>query len=146
MAAEIEQMLKDLGLQQYRSDFWQAGLDNWEAICKITDSELAVICIRLGHRRKLQREVARRLLWPDFKPLPTTEELLLLLQHNEQGRENIREDYFTLPSSWWSREIACHTATRQMPPPKLPHNSSSTSNEASVLSGDSEPGRRDIRA
>lgn len=33
------QMLNDLGLQQYRKAFLQAGLDNWEALCKITDAE-----------------------------------------------------------------------------------------------------------
>ncbi|TVY58947.1 hypothetical protein LCER1_G001526 [Lachnellula cervina] len=99
MTAEIAEMLEDLDLKQYRSSFLQAGLDNWEALCKITDSELDVLGIRLGHRRKLQREVARRLLWPDFKPLPTTQELLLLLWHNEQGRAGGREDYFSLPCS-----------------------------------------------
>jgi hypothetical protein len=127
MSAEIEQMLREAGLMQYHSKFLQAGLDNWESLCKITDSELSVLGVSLGHRRKLQREIARRLMWPDYKPLPTPEELLLLLLHNKEGRSSEREDYFTLPASWWSRES--HTSNHYSSSPSsskaLPRNTSS---------------------
>ncbi|TVY44176.1 hypothetical protein LOCC1_G004935, partial [Lachnellula occidentalis] len=87
MAAEINQMLEDLSLIQYRTPFHHAGLDNWASLCRITDAELEELGVRPGHRRKLQREVARRLLWPDFKPLPTSEELLGLLGDYEDATD-----------------------------------------------------------
>jgi len=127
MSAEIEQMLREAGLMQYHSHFLQAGLDDWESLCKITDSELSALGVSLGHRRKLQREIARRLMWPDYKPLPTPEELLLLLSHNREGRNSERKDYFTLPASWWSRETNHSNSYNASPPPAkaLPRNSSS---------------------
>lgn len=126
MSAEIKQMLWEAGLIQYYSEFLQAGLDNWESLCKITDLELSVLGVSLGHRRKLQREVARRLMWPDYKPLPTPEELLLLLLHNEAGSSSEREDYFTLPASSWSRETS-NPHTFSPSSKMLPRDSSSTS-------------------
>jgi hypothetical protein len=76
MAAELNLILGEIGLGQYFSDCFCAGFRSWEVLCTITESQLAVIKFRLGHRRKLQREIARRQLqWPDYKPLPTESEL-----------------------------------------------------------------------
>ena len=41
----------------------------------MTESDFDALGIRLGDRRKLQREIARRQLWPDGSPLPTPDEL-----------------------------------------------------------------------
>lgn len=75
MSSEAERVLSFLGLQHYLPAFLEAGFDDWDALSNITESDLISLNVRLGHRRKLQREIARGLLWPDNKPLPTTEEL-----------------------------------------------------------------------
>jgi len=41
----------------------------------VTENDFEALGIRLGDRRKLQREIARRQLWPDGSPLPTPDEL-----------------------------------------------------------------------
>jgi len=75
MTTELERILEELGLKQYLENCLTAGFDDWETLSNITESDLVNLNIRLGHRRKLQREIARRYLWPDDKPLPTPEEL-----------------------------------------------------------------------
>jgi hypothetical protein len=66
----------ELGLEQYFPYCLRAGFHNWESLSHITEAQLAAINFRLGHRRKLQREIARRRLqWPDHRPLPTALEL-----------------------------------------------------------------------
>ena len=76
MAAELQQILVELGLEQYFHDCLRAGFQNWESLSNVTEAQLAAINFRLGHRRKLQREIARRRLqWPDHRPLPTALEL-----------------------------------------------------------------------
>lgn len=69
MASELENVLTRLGLQEYTRLFQNAGFDTWEALTKITESQLAALKIKLGHRRKLQREIARFRAWPDDDPL-----------------------------------------------------------------------------
>lgn len=68
-------MLYELGLQQYIPTFLEAGFDDWETFRDIQESDFLKLNVRRGHMRKLQREIARRQLWPDLRPLPTTEDL-----------------------------------------------------------------------
>lgn len=52
----------------------------------MTESDFDALNIRLGDRRKLQREIARRQFWPENSPLPTPDELrefTLSLQDND---------------------------------------------------------------
>jgi hypothetical protein len=110
---ELERSLRDLGLEQYLSNCLRAGIQSWQSLSTITEEELIAIGIRVGHRRKLQRAVARGLLWPDNRPLPTASELT---QHRQdlrrltRGRidpELLEENYYSLASSVqspWSRE------------------------------------------
>jgi hypothetical protein len=68
MAFEDKQIIRDLGLEQYFRDCLRTGFQNWESLCNIAEAQLAAINFRLGHRRKLQREIARRRLQcPDHK-------------------------------------------------------------------------------
>ncbi|MCJ1341472.1 hypothetical protein MMC09_006768 [Bachmanniomyces sp. S44760] len=55
---EIGPVLERLGLIQYFEKFIEEGFDTWETILDITESDLDVLRVRLGHRRKLQREIA----------------------------------------------------------------------------------------
>jgi hypothetical protein len=71
MAAALRQILVKLDLEQYLPDCLGAGFDNWESLSHITEAQLAAIDFRLGHRRRLQREIARRRFqWPEHRPLP----------------------------------------------------------------------------
>ena len=70
MNAEFKETLLRLGLAQYLPIFAQSGFDDWHRLCHITESDFDLLVVKRGHRRKLQREIARRHSWPDYKPLP----------------------------------------------------------------------------
>jgi hypothetical protein len=70
MNIEFKDTFIRLGLEQYLPIFAQSGFDNWHLLCNITESDLALLGVKRGHRRKLQREIARRHSWPDYEPLP----------------------------------------------------------------------------
>jgi hypothetical protein len=71
MAEELENILTVIGLEQYLETFKSAGFYDWPALCTITESELAALNVLRGHRRRLQREIARRSGYADQKPLPS---------------------------------------------------------------------------
>jgi len=75
MAGDLEIGLERLGLEDYVAGFKHAGFLDWDSLTHITESDLAALNMRLGDRRKLQREIARRHRWPEDMPLPTTEQL-----------------------------------------------------------------------
>lgn len=70
MASEFKQSLVRLDLEQYVPLLLQSGYCDWHCICYISEVEFAAMGIKLGHRRKLQREAARRHSWPDYRALP----------------------------------------------------------------------------
>jgi len=70
MAEELENILTEIGLDQYLEPFKSAGFYDWQALCTITESELAALNVLRGHRRRLQREIARRSGHSNEKPLP----------------------------------------------------------------------------
>ena len=57
---ELEAVLEDLALQEYFNDLVEHGFDTWHNLIHIQETDMATIGIKLGHRRKLQREIARR--------------------------------------------------------------------------------------
>ncbi|MCJ1247464.1 hypothetical protein MMC30_004678 [Trapelia coarctata] len=54
----IGPVLARLGLAQYTAAFLEEGFDTWETVLDITESDLDVLNVKLGHRRRLQREIA----------------------------------------------------------------------------------------
>jgi len=75
MASSLQQkilaeILAEAGLDQYLETFKAAGFHDWATLSTITESELAALNVLRGHRRRLQREIARRQQWPDWTPLP----------------------------------------------------------------------------
>ena len=56
--ADLELTLSWLDMSQYLERFLQAGFDSWETVLEITEADLDVLEVELGHRRKLQREIA----------------------------------------------------------------------------------------
>ncbi|KAL8674672.1 MAG: hypothetical protein Q9168_000904 [Polycauliona sp. 1 TL-2023] len=47
-----------LGLGQYLDRFVDEGFETWETVLDITESDLDALGVKLGHRRRLQREIA----------------------------------------------------------------------------------------
>jgi len=71
MDTEFKQTFVRLGLEQYLPIFVRSGFSDWHLLCNITESDFGVLGVKRGHRRKIQREIARRHLWPDKDPLPS---------------------------------------------------------------------------
>lgn len=104
MAAELQQFLVDLKLEQYFLPCLRAGIRNWEAFMDITESEFDALNMNLGHRRKIQRAIARRKFWPNHRPLPTPAELRQHMQYLRRisrgiPPEQLEESYYSLRSS-----------------------------------------------
>lgn len=55
---DLELVLSWMGLSRYIERFVQAGFDSWETVMEITEEDLGTLNVELGHRRKLQREIA----------------------------------------------------------------------------------------
>ncbi|KAL6718998.1 hypothetical protein ACLMJK_003233 [Lecanora helva] len=54
----LELIMSWLGMSQYVDRFREAGFDSWETITWITEQDLETLEVELGHRRKLQKEIA----------------------------------------------------------------------------------------
>lgn len=67
---DLHSSLCDIDLEQYTETFRAAGFRDWATLATITESELAALDIARGHRRRLQREIARRRGWPEDQALP----------------------------------------------------------------------------
>lgn len=50
--------LQLIGLEEYHDRLVENGFDSWEAVCDISESDLAQLDFKLGHRRRLQRAIA----------------------------------------------------------------------------------------
>ncbi|KAJ9638356.1 hypothetical protein H2199_007043 [Coniosporium tulheliwenetii] len=50
--------LQRIGLEHYHDRLVENGFDSWEAVCDISESDLAQLGFKLGHRRLLQRIIA----------------------------------------------------------------------------------------
>lgn len=69
--ADMELALAWLGLPQYLDRLLQAGFDSWDTLMEITEPDLEVLNVELGHRRKLQREIANSRRFIESPTLPT---------------------------------------------------------------------------
>ncbi|KAL8998725.1 MAG: hypothetical protein Q9169_002280 [Polycauliona sp. 2 TL-2023] len=59
--ADLRSLLSSFGLLQYHYRLVEAGFDTWETILDITESDLESLSVQLGHRRRLQQEIAHTL-------------------------------------------------------------------------------------
>ncbi|KFZ07441.1 hypothetical protein V502_09862, partial [Pseudogymnoascus sp. VKM F-4520 (FW-2644)] len=55
---ELAEIFDELDLAQYLDSFLEQGFDTWDTILDITEPDLDVLGVKLGHRRKLQRKIA----------------------------------------------------------------------------------------
>jgi hypothetical protein len=113
MAAELQRIFTELGLEDYLPSCLLAGIQDWKSLSTVTEAELIAIGIRAGHRRKLQRKIAQIYSWPDRLPLPSAAELqrhrqnLSGLARGHADPEVLEENYYSLTSpvqSPWSAE------------------------------------------
>ena len=51
MEAQLETIFGELGMSQYLESFVDQGFDAWDTILDITESDLDVLGVKLGHRR-----------------------------------------------------------------------------------------------
>jgi len=85
MADEVEEILNELGLEQYFNTIHRAGFCSWNTLRGIREKDLLRLNFRLGDIRKLQREIARRQMWPETRPLPTSADMR---RHHQAGSRN----------------------------------------------------------
>lgn len=144
MAAELEATLTVLGLEQYLPRFLDFGFGDWEALTRIAETQLSLLDVRLGHRRRLQRAIAKdRSSWPDNAPLPLAPDLNQRVQdwlHQETRSSFAMEN--PVPSAWPSqmpvatRNDPCAVTSEYQPPSSSDNSSSYTIRSIpKVLSG-----------
>lgn len=51
MDPQLELIFQELGISQYLQSFLEQGFDSWDTILDITESDLDVLGVKLGHRR-----------------------------------------------------------------------------------------------
>jgi len=74
MMQPLEVIFGELGIVQYLGEFVDQGFDTWETILDITESDLDALGVKLGHRRKLQRRIAKaRGVAPDVSLVSPTQ-------------------------------------------------------------------------
>jgi hypothetical protein len=57
-SVQLKQILDRIGLSVYYEPLMANSFDSWDTILGITEQDLKHLSFKLGHRRKLQREIA----------------------------------------------------------------------------------------
>ncbi|EWC44614.1 hypothetical protein DRE_06603 [Drechslerella stenobrocha 248] len=68
--SDLREILDRLGLSQYLGRLIEEGFERWDTILDIQESDLAYMGFKLGHRRVLQRAIARDRNIPENEPIP----------------------------------------------------------------------------
>jgi SAM domain (Sterile alpha motif)/HMG (high mobility group) box len=68
-SSHLDLSLSHLGLREYFEALVSRGYDTWDDLTDISEETMAELGIRLGHRRKLQREIASYRGQPRTQPL-----------------------------------------------------------------------------
>ncbi|KAF5870447.1 putative hmg box protein [Botrytis fragariae] len=66
---ELQLILNRLQMLCYLNRLVDAGFDNWKVVKDITEKDMQILGMKLGHIRKLQREIATSRGWPQSAPL-----------------------------------------------------------------------------
>ena len=69
LSSHLDLSLSHLGLGEYFETLVSHGFDTWDSLAGISEETMAELGIRLGHRRKLQREIASYQGQPRTQPL-----------------------------------------------------------------------------
>ncbi|KAK6334669.1 hypothetical protein TWF718_010118 [Orbilia javanica] len=68
--SDLREALDRLGLSQYLGRLIEEGFDRWDIVLDIQETDLACMGFKLGHRRVLQRAIARDRGIPEHEPIP----------------------------------------------------------------------------
>ncbi|KAK6529872.1 hypothetical protein TWF281_009028 [Arthrobotrys megalospora] len=68
--SDLREILDRLGLSQYLGRLIEEGFDRWDTVLDIQETDLAYMGFKLGHRRVLQRAIARDRGIPENDPIP----------------------------------------------------------------------------
>lgn len=68
MMTELRPLLDLWGLLIYHDRFVGEGFETWDQLCDVTEADLETLNVSLGHRRRLQREIAKTLRPPIQRP------------------------------------------------------------------------------
>ncbi|KAF3138639.1 hypothetical protein TWF569_008741 [Orbilia oligospora] len=68
--SDLREILDRLGLSQYLGRLIEEGFDRWDTILDIQETDLSYMGFKLGHRRVLQRAIARERGIPEHEPIP----------------------------------------------------------------------------
>ncbi|KAF7891160.1 uncharacterized protein EAF02_001485 [Botrytis sinoallii] len=66
---ELQLIFNRLQMLHYLNRLMDARFDNWKAVKDITEKDMQILGMKLGHIRKLQREIATSRGWPQNAPL-----------------------------------------------------------------------------
>ncbi|KAK4979466.1 hypothetical protein LTR66_000260 [Elasticomyces elasticus] len=61
----LNERLDELGLGRYKEALFSNGFNSWDALHRITEADMGALGLKLGHRRILQREIAKSLEYRD---------------------------------------------------------------------------------
>lgn len=106
---ELRPLLDRLGLLLYHDRFVGEGFETWEQLCDITEADLETLNVSLGHRRRLQREIAKARRTPIQQPAkdgsrcpPTDDispELSNMSKADDSGHERKKRKYKRRPKA-----------------------------------------------
>src|SRR5271167_1436368 len=69
MSSQFDVSLSHLGLGEYSEALTSHGFETWDDLIDISEETMAELGFKLGHRRKLQREIASYRGQPRTQPL-----------------------------------------------------------------------------
>jgi SAM domain (Sterile alpha motif) len=95
--SDLRATLEELGLQEYESLLFDHGFDTWNSLASTNETEMENLGIKLGHRRKIQRENARRLGHLANEPL-TSPPASVKHQQRKHTRRPLRDPEFSSKS------------------------------------------------
>jgi SAM domain (Sterile alpha motif) len=84
-SSSLDAVLGRIGLQEYYNVLTDNGYSAWTDVLSITEEDLCAMGFKLGHRRRLQREIASFRGHPLQEPLQTTEDLVQGSKINESA-------------------------------------------------------------
>jgi hypothetical protein len=66
---EMSAILERLDISQYLENMVQYGFESWRLLLNIREEDFDILKLKLGHRRKLQLEIASFQDYPPLRPL-----------------------------------------------------------------------------
>ena len=113
--AELGPILGRLRLLHYHDRFVGEGFETWDQLCDITEADLEALDVGLGHRRRLQREIANALRPSDqrlsvqLSPSIPAGDLSIgrsnIIEADDSGTERVKRKYRRRPKADMFNEI-----------------------------------------